>query len=96
MRTAIEKELLARHGSVSPGNMDAAGKIAHVRWFLEGNCFKKVTLQDAARVVFLTPKYLSRFFMQQAGMSFSHYKLKVKMDQARSMLRYRDKGRCRP
>ena len=87
MRAAIEKELLARHGSVSPGDMDAAGKIAHVSRFLESNCFKKVTLKDAAGVVFLTPKYLSRLFMQQAGMSFSHFKLKVKMDQAGQLLR---------
>ncbi|HNW44353.1 MAG TPA: response regulator [Elusimicrobiales bacterium] len=87
MRAAIEKELLAKTGAENPGDMDVAGKIEHVRRFLEGNCFKKVTLKDAAAVVFLTPKYLSRLFRQQAGMSFSRYKLSVKMDQAKRMLR---------
>ena len=87
MRAAIEKELLAGAGTDSPGNMDPGGKVARVRWFLEGNCFKKVTLRDAAAVVYLAPKYLSRLFMERTGMSFSQYKLKVKMDQAKRMLR---------
>ena len=87
MREAIEKELRAASGADRPDEMDIAGKIEHVRWFLEGNCFKKITLQDAARVVYMSPKYLSRIFREKTGMGFNEYKLKVKMAQAKKMLR---------
>ena len=87
MRAAIEKALLAGSGEARPDEMDVAGKIEHVRWFLEGNCFKKVTLRDAAQTVYMTPKYLSRIFREKTGMGFNEYKLKVKMAQAKKMLR---------
>jgi len=87
MRTAIEKELLAKPGACRPADMDIAGKIDHVRWFLEGNCFKRITLRDAALTVYMTPKYLSRVFREKTGMGFNEYKLKVKMAQAKKILR---------
>lgn len=87
MRDAIEKELRSRSGADRPDEMDVAGKVEHVRWFLEGNCFKKITLQDAAQTVYMSPKYLSRIFREKTGMGFSEYKLKVKMAQAKKMLR---------
>lgn len=87
MRAAIEKELLKKAGEGRPDELDVAGKIDHVRWFLEGNCFKKITLRDAAQTVYMTPKYLSRVFREKTGMGFNEYKLKVKMAQAKKMLR---------
>jgi len=87
MREAIEKELRTASGANRPDEMDIAGKIEHVRWFLEGNCFKKITLRDAAQVVYMSPKYLSRIFREKTGMGFNEYKLKVKMAQAKKMLR---------
>ena len=86
LRATVEKELRAGLGEEKPADMDIAGKIAHVRWFLEGNSLKKVTLQDAASIVFLTPKYLSRLFSEYTGVSFNQYKLKVKMDHAKRLL----------
>lgn len=85
-RAVIEKELSRSRGESSPGDMGMAAKIEHVRGFIEGNCFKKITLKDAADSVFLTPKYLSRVFRERTGMGFSDYKLKVKMQQAGKML----------
>ncbi|MBI4351122.1 MAG: response regulator [Elusimicrobia bacterium] len=85
MREAIEKELTKKAGP--PDEMDIAGKIEHVRWFLEGNCFKKITLRDAAQTVYLSPKYLSRLFRERTGMGFNEYRLKVKMAQAKKLLR---------
>lgn len=85
-RAVIERELARSGGEASPGEMDMAAKMEHVRGFIEGNCFKKITLKDAAEAVFLTPKYLSRVFRQWTGMGFSDYKLKVKMEQAKKML----------
>ena len=87
MRAAIEKELLAKSGAGRPDEMNTAGKIAQVKRFLENNRFKKLTLQDAARAVFMSPKYLSRVFREKTGTGFNDYKLKVKMKQAKVMLR---------
>jgi len=87
MRAAIEKELQARSGEDRPDQMNVAGKIEHVRWFLEGNCFKKITLQDAAKTVYMSPKYLSRIFREKTGMRFNEYKLKMKIAQAKKILR---------
>ncbi len=87
MREAIEEELRARSGAPRPDEMDVAGKIEHVRWFLEGNCFKKITLKDAALTVYMSPKYLSRIFREKTGLGFNEYRLKVKMAQAKKMLR---------
>ena len=86
MRAVIAKELAAGAGDGAPGDLDIEGKIAHVRGFIEGNCLKKITLRDAAEVVFLTPKYLSRVFREKTGIGFSEYKLKFKMEQAKKML----------
>ena len=86
MRAAIEKELLDKAGKSRPCDMDITDKIEHVRWFIEGNCFKKITLRDAAEIVYMSPKYLSRLFREKTGMGFSEYKLKVKMAQAKKML----------
>jgi len=87
MRAAIERELSRSRGEASPEEMDLRGKVEHVRWFLEGNCFKKISLDDAAATVYLTPKYLSRVFREQTGMGFNEYRLKVKMAQAKKLLK---------
>ncbi|MDA8130662.1 MAG: DNA-binding response regulator [Elusimicrobia bacterium] len=86
-RAVIEKELARAGGLSRPEDMGMDAKIEHVRGFIEGNCFKKITLSDAAEAVSLTPKYLSKVFRERTGMGFNDYKLKVKMDQARKMLR---------
>jgi two-component system response regulator YesN len=87
MRAAIERELSRSRGESDPAEMDLKDKVDHVRWFLEGNCFKKVSLDDAARTVYLTPKYLSRVFREKTGMGFNEYRLKMKMAQAKKLLK---------
>jgi len=86
MRTAIEKELAGRPGG-SPADGDLDAKMAHVKGFVEANCFKKVSLKDAAAAVYLSPKYLSRAFRERTGLGFTEYRLKVKVEQAQAILR---------
>jgi YesN/AraC family two-component response regulator len=84
MREAIEREL----GAGQPAADDSpAGRIERVKRYVEANCFKKVTLSDAAAEVFVTPKYLSREFRRHAGMGFTSYRLKVKVEKAQEVLR---------
>jgi len=82
MRAAIEKEL-----SADPAGEDIKAKMEHVKRFVEANCFKKLTLRDAAAAVYLSPKYLSRLFRERTGMGFTDYKLKVKIEQAEAILK---------
>lgn len=87
MRALIEKELGCAREDAPPETEDARGRIEHVKNFIRRNRFGRVTLKEAAAAVFLTPKYLSRLFRQVAGEGFEEFKLRVKMDEARRLLR---------
>lgn len=65
---------------------DLAAKIEKVKRFMERNCYKKTTLEDAARAVYLSPKYLSRVFKEEAGTGFSEYKLRIKIAKSKEFL----------
>jgi len=87
MRDIIEQELAARNGDGDPGDMDVFDKVEYVKRYIERNCFKKIALSDAAAAVYLTPKYLSRVFREKARAGFTEYKLKVKIAQAKKILK---------
>jgi YesN/AraC family two-component response regulator len=85
------KEIIGRllretraQGDLERDGMD--GKIERVKHFLEVNYHKRVKLEDAARMVYLSSKYLSRVFKERTGMGFSEYKLRVKIGHARKLL----------
>ena len=83
----IIEVLLEEKGRKGPVELtDINSRIEKVKVFLERNWDKKVTLEDAAGRVFLSPKYLSRVFKKNTGESFNEFKLKVKLDKAREML----------
>ncbi|MEA2081663.1 MAG: response regulator [Elusimicrobiota bacterium] len=63
-----------------------SGKVELVKRFIERNCFKKITLSDAAAKVFLSPKYLSKIFAHISGVSFGEYKQGVKLRKAKELL----------
>ena len=66
--------------------MDGRGKVERVKGFLDRNVLKKVTLEEAAASVALSPKYLSRIFKQHTSEGFNAYKLKGKIRQAKLFL----------
>jgi two-component system, response regulator YesN len=61
-------------------------KLNYVKHYIERNYDKKISLNDAAREVYLSPKYLSRIFKENTGMKFNDYKLSVKINKAKEML----------
>lgn len=67
-----------------PGGTDE--KLDKVMRFLDRNYDKRVSLQDAAALVALSPKYLSRLFKEVVGIGFSDYRLKVRMEKAVELL----------
>ncbi len=68
------------------GNGGLRGKVELAKRFLERNCFKKVTLADAAAEVFVSPKYLSRIFRAISGVSFSSYRTGIKLKKSKELL----------
>lgn len=83
----IEKVLKKRRGEKDINSLSNSDKIERVKKFVERNCFKDVSLKDAADSVYLSPKYLSRIFKQKAGVSFNQYKLGVKIENAKKLLK---------
>jgi len=65
-------------------------KIEQTKQFVERNFDKKVTLEDAAGQVCLSPKYLSRLFKSTVGMGFNDFRLSVKTRQACQLLNNSD------
>lgn len=66
---------------------DIASKINRVKSFVQRNCIKKLNLTDAAEVVCLSPKYLSRVFKEHTGEAFSSFRLGLKMERAKALLK---------
>jgi YesN/AraC family two-component response regulator len=84
---SIRNQLHGRDGSRDEYPPGAEGKIAHVAEFLARNYQKRVSLDDVAGLVCLSPKYLSRLFKEKTGKGFNEYRLGVKMEKAGEMLR---------
>ena len=61
-------------------------KIERVMSFAERNNNKKIKLNDVAKLVFLSPKYLSRIFKQKTGNGFNQFKLSLRMKRAKELL----------
>ncbi len=79
--------LLDRRDARPTDESGMSGKVVQVKHFLERNCFKKVTLEDCAAAVALSPKYLSKVFEEISGSSFIAYKLKIRIDRAKDLLK---------
>jgi len=83
----IERLLETKQGEADIENLGIEGKIERVKRFVERNYHKKVCLKHAAAAVYLSTKYLSRIFKQNTGIGFSDYKLKIKVEKAKELLR---------
>jgi len=65
-------------------------KIEQSKQFIERNFDKKVTLEDVAGQVCMSPKYFSRIFKETVGQGFNEYRLSVKTAQACELLKNSD------
>lgn len=83
---AIERLLEKRSGAGDVAAMDIKGKMEKVKRFVERNCYKKISLEDAAQSVCLSPKYLSRIFKEQTRKTFGQFKLGIKNEKAKELL----------
>ncbi len=82
----IEKFLWRGREQRGSGDSDTQDKISKVKHYLERNCLRKVSLNDVATAVCLSPKYLSRVFKEKEKIGFNKYKLSLKIAQAKKFL----------
>ena len=86
-KAIIEKVIEKLQNGESENSGDISEKIERVKSFLQNNCCKKIHLSAAAKLVCLSPKYLSRVFKENTGMGYNEYRLKMKMDKAKELLK---------
>ena len=73
--------LLQKHASTSKAISDCVDYVyAHLT--------ERITIEDLAEHVALSPSYLSRLFKQEIGISVSDYIREKKLDRAQNLLRY--------
>lgn len=86
LKETIEKLLEGKRGTGDVDGEDSEGKIDRIKHYVERNWHQKVTLEDAAARVALSPKYLSRIFNEREGMTYSEFCIDVKIGKAQEML----------
>ena len=67
-------------------NNDTKSKIDKIKLYIEKNYQKMFNLNDISKIVFLSPKYLSKLFKKETGKCFNEYKLEVKIKYAKELL----------
>ncbi len=58
--------------------------------YLRSHCGERITLDEVARVVHLSPSYFSRLFKAETGQTFSDYLLSLRIEYAKNFLRRKD------
>lgn len=82
------KEILEKCESAKVKDAEGRhGKVARVAHFVEKNYDKSLSLNDAAELVHLSPKYLSRIFKEDTGAHFHDYLIMVRLEKAEELLR---------
>jgi len=86
LREVVEKAMEKNAAGSNAEANDINSKIEKVKRFILRNCFKKIGLKEAAEAVCLSPKYLSRVFKEHCRVTFSQFRLKTKIEEARKLL----------
>jgi YesN/AraC family two-component response regulator len=84
-KMVIERIIESRKGGPLD-SIEVKDKIEKVKRFTEKNIGRSVRLKDAAAVICLSPKYLSRVFRQNTGMGFSEYRINLTIEKAKELL----------
>ena len=58
--------------------------------YIETHYYEKISLEQLAEMVYLSPPYLSRIFRQETGTAFNDYLNQVRIGKAKALLQYDD------
>ncbi len=86
----IEATLATIKRLLSRKQADVQGIIEKIRYFIEKNYHKNISLNEASDAIHLSPKYISRIFKDNFGVGFNDYKLELKMGKAKELLEKTD------
>ena len=73
-------------------NSSTSKPIADCIDYIYAHLTERITIEDLAEQVLLSPSYLSRLFKQELGISVSDYIREKKLDRAQNLLRYTDQS----
>ncbi|MDP1853702.1 MAG: response regulator transcription factor [Candidatus Omnitrophota bacterium] len=85
-KKVIENLLEFKKSGPNTDASDIKSKLERVKRFIRRNALKRISLNDAAEIAYLSPKYLSRVFKEDTGVGFSEYRLLIKIDEAIKLL----------
>lgn len=77
-------------GSFSAGDARHSDAVHNAIHFIQINYARRITLEDAAKHVYLSPTYLSRIFKQETGMSFTRFLNTVRIEKSKKLLQMTD------
>jgi|GEM_PF-2119113 len=80
-------EVINKLGATRHGDMLAA-----VKNYILANYMRKLTLEDVAAQVYLSPTYLSKVFKTEVGVPFVRYLNEVRVEQSKYLLLFTDKS----
>lgn len=82
-----EDVFLAVYQAMTAGRAEEKAVIVKLKEYLNDHYAEDISLQTAAEAVYLQPVYMSRFFKEQTGMTFSEYLLNIRMANAIRLLK---------
>lgn len=82
-----EEEAASKEKGDSQISARQAAIIREVKDFLEQNYKEKISLEQAAAHVYMNPSYLSRLFAKAEGCGVSQYLQKIRVEQAKLLLK---------
>lgn len=71
-------------------NVAASKQVADAISYIYVHIMERITVNDLARAIFVSPTHLSRIFKQETGISVSEYIRQRKLDMAKNYLRFTD------
>jgi two-component system, response regulator YesN len=86
----IEQTLATIRRLLSKKQQEVEGIIEKIKYFIEKNYHKNISLIEASDAIHLSPKYISRIFKDNYGVGFNDYKLQLKMGKAKELLEKTD------
>jgi len=74
------------HSRESNSKGHKAAIVREVKEYIRGNYKERITLEQAAQVVYINASYLSKIFSEAEGRGFSDYIAKVRIEKAKELL----------
>lgn len=88
-REIIER-LLQKNNSSQTQSQGAEDKIRKAQEFIKRNYHKSISLKNLAKMSYLSPKYFSRIFKEITGKGFNEFRIGLRIEVAKQLLREGD------